>query len=162
MKLQAEDIELININKLKPYSRNRKKHSKAQIDRLKKLMAYQGNRVPMIVDRATNEVISGNGRLQALKELGEKEVPVIFQEFEDEDQRYAFSISDNAVGLMGELDLAAISFDMGDMDPSFDIDHLGIAGFTLDVAEKTEGKPAEVKTVTCPACGAQFAPTKAK
>jgi DNA modification methylase len=63
-------------------------------------------------------------------------VPVIFQDFESEEQAYAYMVSDNAVAAWAELDLSNINVDIQDLGPDFDIDMLGIKDFTIDVAEK--------------------------
>jgi site-specific DNA-methyltransferase (adenine-specific) len=46
--------------------------------------------------------------------------------------------SDNAVALWAELDLAAINIDAHELGPDFDVDLLGIEGFSLTEVEKVE------------------------
>jgi len=136
MSIKAKEIKLVPIKSVKFYSRNRNKHSPDQIDRIKKLLEYQGMRVPLIVDSETNEVIAGNGRLEAMQKMKWKEVPVIYQTFDSEEQRYAFSVSDNAVAGWAELDFSGINIDIGDFGPDFDLELLGMKDFTVDVADK--------------------------
>jgi hypothetical protein len=75
--------------------------------------------------------------------LGENNAAVVYQHFENEDQRYAFVQSDNAIANWAELDLAGINADLKEMGP-FDIDLLGIEGFTVDVADKYSETDIEV------------------
>lgn len=126
--------KLVPVGELKPYSRNRNKHPVEQIKRLAKLIEAHGLRHPIIVSTLSGEVIAGNGRLEALKLLGAKEIPVDYQEFTDADAEYTFSVSDNAVALWAELDLSGINADIPDLGP-FDIELLGIKDFTLDPSQ---------------------------
>lgn len=134
--IKSKEIKIVPIKSVKFYSRNRNKHTKEQIQRLKKLLEYQGMRVPLIVDQETNEVIAGNGRLEAMQKMKWKEIPVIYQSFDSEEQRYAFSVSDNAVAGWAELDFSGINLDIGDFGPDFDLELLGLKDFTVDVADK--------------------------
>jgi hypothetical protein len=134
----AENIEFVPIDSIKPYARNRNVHSDEQITRLVKLIQHHGNRNPLIVCSETREIIAGNGRFEALKRLGVPAVPVILQYFEDDDARYAYSVSDNAIADWAELDLSAINMDLAELGPDFDLDMLGIRNFGLDFWD--EGK----------------------
>ena len=131
--------ELIKVSDIKQDPANRNKHSKEQIEQLAKIIEYQGFRHPLIVNQETKLLRAGHGRLLAAKKLKMKEIPVVFQEFKDFDQDYAFMVSDNAIGHQSELDMSGINLDIGMLGPDFDIDLLGIANFKIDVAEKDLG-----------------------
>jgi DNA modification methylase len=139
--IRAKKIELVPIDSVKHYKRNRNKHPPEQIERLKKLIEYQGFRVPLIVDTDTKEVIAGNGRLMAAREMGLTEVPCIFQKFDSEEQRYAFMVSDNAIDDWAELQLNDISLEMREWT-EFDLELLGLKDFDFEV-EKVEPKTDE-------------------
>jgi DNA modification methylase len=152
MKIHCKYDELVPLKKLKPYDRNRNKHPQEQIERLAKLLDYQGQRAPIIVgtipDLVSGEptdprICKGHGTAEAIELLGEKSVAVVYQAFEDEDQRYAFVQSDNAIASWAELDLAGINQDIGELGPDFDIDLLGIQGFEVDVADKYDDADAD-------------------
>lgn len=159
MSIKADKISLVDIDKLKFYLKNRNKHSPEQIAQLVKLLKYQGMRVPLIVDVETNEVIAGNGRLEAMRKMGWDKAPVSYQRFDSDEQRYAFSVSDNAIASWAELDLSGINTDLPDLGPDFDIAMLGLKDFKLDVSEFDEPEPkGEPKEKTaelgvCPNCG---------
>lgn len=141
------------VSELIPYARNRNKHPEDQIKRLSELIEAHGLRHPVIVSKLSNQVIAGNGRLEALKLLGAKEIPVDYQDFENEDAEYTFSVSDNAIAIWAELDLAGINADLSDLGP-FDIELLGIKDFNVDVSEMPEIEtPKEKEEKKCPACG---------
>lgn len=96
----------------------------------------QGFRVPLILSTRSKMLKAGHGRLEAAKRLGMKKVPVLLQDWDDENLEYAFGVADNATAAWAELDLAGISLDIQALGPDFNIDFLGIKNFTLDVAEK--------------------------
>lgn len=129
---------MIPLKELKRNPKNRNKHPKDQIDRLIKLIEYQGFRNPIVVSSLSGMIVAGDGRYQAAKKMKLKEVPVIVQDFKDDDQELAYQISDNAVSEWSELDFSGINEDVGTFDPSFDLELLGIHNFTIDVADKEE------------------------
>lgn len=130
--------ELVKISKLKKHPKNRNSHPEAQIERLSKILAYQGFRYPVKVSKRSGYVVSGHGRILAAKALGWKEVPVSFQDYDSDEQEYSDAVSDNSIAAWSELDLSGINNDMADLGPDFDIDLLGIRGFVLEPAEKLE------------------------
>jgi hypothetical protein len=123
---------------LKRHPKNPNKHSPEQIERLSQILAYQGWRYAIKVSRQSGFITSGHGRLEAAIKAGEKNVPVVFQDYDNDEQEYADIVADNAIASWSELDLANINTEIGELGPDFDIDLLGIKDFTLDVAEKLE------------------------
>ncbi len=124
--------QLLPVGELKTHPKNRNKHPDDQIDRLAGILKYQGWRYPVKVSKRSGFVTSGHGRILAAKKNGWPTVPVNFQEYDNEDQEYADVQSDNAIASWAELDLSGINTDLADLDPSFDLDMLGIRNFTLD------------------------------
>jgi hypothetical protein len=135
---------LVSVKELKPNPLNRNSHPKDQIERLAKILEYQGWRYPIKVSKRSGLITSGHGRLEAAKLLKWKEVPVSFQEYDSEEQEYADTISDNSIASWSELDLSGINSDLTDLGPDFDIDLLGIKDFGVDPAEKTEQIEKEI------------------
>jgi DNA modification methylase len=154
MIIQCKYDQLINVDDLKPYPKNRNKHSKEQIERLAQILIFQGIRAPIVVSKLSNCIVKGHGTLEAIKKNSWLKAPVVYQEFNSEEQEYAFVQSDNAIASWSELDLSGINSDLGDLGPDFDIDLLGIKDFTIDVADKDPGcdedevpTPKEAKSV---------------
>lgn len=127
---------LVSVKELKAHPQNRNQHPKDQIERLAKILDYQGWRYPIKVSKRSGFITSGHGRLEAAKHLKLKEVPVSFQDYTDEAQEYADLQADNAIASWSELDLSAINTDIGDLGPDFDIDLLGIKDFVIEPADK--------------------------
>lgn len=134
--IRSKEIKIIQLSEIKLNPRNRNRHSKEQISRLSDIIKYQGFRQPLIVSNRSGICVAGEGRYLAAKNLGMKQVPVIFQDFESEEQEIAAGVSDNAIAAWSELDLEGINLDIGELGPEFDIDLLGIKGFEIDVADK--------------------------
>lgn len=138
MKLHCLYDELLPTGDLKRHPKNPNKHSPEQIERLSHILAYQGWRYAIKVSRQSGFITSGHGRLEAAIKAGEKNVPVVFQDYDNDDHEYADIVADNAIASWSELDLANINTEIGELGPDFDIDLLGIKDFTIDVAEKLE------------------------
>ena len=136
MKIHCKYDELVEPKKLKVHPKNRNKHSKEQIERLAKLYSYHGIRHPNIVSSRSGYIVAGHGRKAAAQDLGMKEFPVVYQDFDTDEAEYAFIQADNAIALWAELDLSGINSDLGDLGPDFDVDMLGIKNFEIDVADK--------------------------
>jgi len=137
IQIQSDSIELIDVNQLIPHEKNMHNHSPQQIERLCNLIEYQGFRNPLIIQKGTNVVVAGHGRLEAAKTLGMEKVPCLFQEFENEAQLYAYIVSDNAIGKdhWAQLDLSQVNNDIIDLGPDFDIDMLGLKNFSIEAMD---------------------------
>jgi len=157
MKIEAKDIKIVPLTALKPNKKNRNLHPKDQIERLCETIKYQGFRSPLIVSNRSGLIVAGHGRYEAAKQLGLAAVPVVYQDFDDEAQEYAYGIADNAIAAWAALDLTQINMDIIELGPDFDIDNLGIKNFVLDASEKafnpsaTSDQTKEHKV--CPHCG---------
>lgn len=140
MKIRSNSIELVDVNSLVPHPKNCHDHPKEQIERLAKIIEYQGFRSPLTVQAGTNLIVTGHGRLMAAKKLGMKEVPVTYQEFESDEQLYAHLVADNAIGkdTWATLDLSTINMELENLGPDLDIDMLGLKDFVIEPFEKLE------------------------
>lgn len=159
MKIHCKYDELIEVKALKPYPKNRNQHTKEQIQRLSELLEYQGIRAPIVVARMVGEenykaptIVKGHGTLEAIKLNGWDKAPIVYQDFENEEQLYAYVQSDNAIQSWADLDFKGINEDIGDLGPDFNLDMLGIEDFELEPADKYESDEdaiPEVKESMC-------------
>ena len=138
MEIKSKEIQIVDIDSLIPNPKNNNNHPEEQIKRLAKLIEFQGFRNPLVVSNRSGFVLCGHGRIEAAKLAGLKQVPVMFQDFENEAQEYAYLTSDNAIASWAQLDLSAINTEMLDLGPDFDVDMLGIKEFTIEPIEKFE------------------------
>ena len=141
MEVRSKNIEMVSVSELTPHPKNMNSHPEDQINRLCKLIEYQGFRNPLVVQKGTNLIVAGHGRLEAAKKLGIVEVPVTYQEFESEAQLYAYMVSDNAIASWSDLDISAIDLEVKDLD--LDIDLLGIKDFELTDIEELDPQTDE-------------------
>lgn len=70
-------IKYMPIEELVPYSGNCKIHTSWQIGQISLSIESRGFLDPIAIDERTKEIVEGHGRLEAAKQLGLKEVPVI-------------------------------------------------------------------------------------
>lgn len=143
MKINCSYDELVELHKIIPNPKNPNKHPEKQIERLAKIIDYQGQRHPVIVSKRSGFVVVGHGRLEAIKKLGWEKCAVNFQDFKDEAEEYSFIVSDNAIAEWAELDLSAINTEMLDLGPDFDVDLLGLENFTIEPIEKFDPQSDE-------------------
>ncbi len=159
MSLTPEKIEWVDIKTIKPHPKNPNRHSGDQVERLAALIIYQGMRVPVIVSNRSGFLVAGHGRLLACIKAGLTTIPVIYQDFTDDEQEFAFLVSDNAVSEWASLDLALINMEIENLGPDFDINLLGVKNFNIDVSEKIlkiEEKEPSKPEYKCPECGFRF------
>ena len=123
------EVKEISIDLLKPYENNAKIHTKSQVKKIAASIEEFGFLNPVLIDRDYN-IIAGHGRVEAMKILGETEVPCLFVEGLSEEQRRAYILADNKLTEMGEWDKELISTELLDLrTEGFDIN---LTGFNID------------------------------
>ena len=128
----TERFEKVNIDKLVPYARNARTHSKEQVLQLRASLWEFGFVNPVIVDKDYN-VIAGHGRIMAAKEEGITEVPCVFVEHLTEAQKRAYIIADNRLALNAGWDTEMLSVELADLQGAdFDISLLGFDNAELN------------------------------
>lgn len=90
----AQKIELWNIERLKPYSKNAREHSTEQVAQIAASIVEFGFLNPILVD-SKDGIVAGHGRLSAAKELALDEVPVVVLDHLTESQKKAYILVDN-------------------------------------------------------------------
>lgn len=134
---------MLPIEELNPYENNAKLHPKEQIDQIVRSMEEFGNNDPIAIDE-NNVIIEGHGRLLALKQMGEKEVPVIRLKHLTDEQKRAYILAHNQLTLNTGFDeeiLAAelesiVGIDMADF--GFDLDVVDVVEELADVEEDSD------------------------
>ena len=84
----------MDINSIKPYERNAKKHPAEQVEYIANSLKRFGWKQPLVVDK-DGIVVVGHGRLLAAKKLGLKSVPCVCADDLTEDEIKAFRLADN-------------------------------------------------------------------
>ena len=121
----TERFEKVNIDRLIPYARNARTHSKEQVLQLRSSLREFGFVNPVIVDKDLN-IIAGHGRILAAKEEGITDVPCVFVEHLSEAQKRAYILADNRLALNASWDTEMLSVELADLQGAdFDISLLG-------------------------------------
>ena len=151
----------VNIDLIKPYENNAKKHGEEQLQKLQKSIQEFGFLTPCLIDKDYN-LIAGHGRVMAAKELGMKSVPCVFIEGLSDDQRRAYILADNRLAELAGWDFSILDAELADIN---DID-MSQFGFDLNMPDfdidsffdeaTTDDKDKKKKTITCPNCGEEI------
>ena len=138
----TERFEKVDINKLVPYARNARTHSKEQIAQLRSSLREFGFVSPVIIDSDYN-IIAGHGRVSAAKEEGYKTVPCVFAENLTEAQKRAYILADNRLAMNAGWDEEMLAVELSDLQAdAFDV---SLLGFTDAELNKLSGAAENVK-----------------
>lgn len=127
-------IEYVNINSIKEYKRNAKKHPREQIEQIKESIKAFGMDDPIGIWH--DEVVEGHGRLLACKELGFEEVPVIRLDHLTDEERKAYTLAHNKLTMNSDFDIDLLNEELA----TFETIDMEKFGFELDEAIEELGK----------------------
>lgn len=116
--------ELVDVDKLVPNPKNNNKHPEEQIERLAKIIDFQGQRKAIVVSNRSGFIVKGHGCLEAIKLLGWKQVAVDYQDYDSEAQEYADMTADNEIARWATLDTQMVLDELPNLD--IDTDLLGM------------------------------------
>jgi len=129
----TERFEKVDIDRLIPYARNARTHSKEQVRQLRSSLREYGFVNPVLCDKDYN-IIAGHGRIMAAKEEGYKEIPCVFVEHLTDTQKKAYILVDNRLALSAGWDDDLLMLEFADLkDLGFDLD---LTGFDPNEIEK--------------------------
>jgi ParB-like chromosome segregation protein Spo0J len=121
-------IEHISVRLLKPYPRNARRHSKAQIEQIAASIKRFGFANPVLIS-GDGEIVAGHGRVCAAKLLGIETVPAVRLTHLSEAERRAYVIADNKLALNAGWDREMLAIELqGLIDLDFEIE---LSGFSL-------------------------------
>ena len=134
-------INTRSIERLKPYARNSRTHSDAQVAQIAASIKEFGWTNPILLD-GDNGIIAGYGRVLAARKLGLTEVPCIEISDMTQAQKRAYVIADNKLAENAGWDRDLLSLELGDLKADgFDIDLIGFdvedLGMLLEPDAKT-------------------------
>lgn len=135
----TERFEKVNIDKLVPYARNARTHSKEQILQLRSSLREFGFVNPVIVDKDLN-IIAGHGRVLAAKAEGLTEIPCVFVEHLTDAQKKAYILADNRLAMNAGWDEELLSLEFAELkDLGFDLELTGFDAKEIEKLFATEG-----------------------
>lgn len=140
--------------------KNNNRHSIEQIERLAKIIDFQGQRSPIVISKESGFIVKGHCRLEAIKLLGWEKVAVDFQSYINQAQEYADMTADNEIARWAEFDThKAIEdlkhIDLGDIellgfeDSDFISQSLGLTPVDdfKDFLDKNSGEKQKIVTI---------------
>jgi DNA modification methylase len=110
----ADAVQRVSVKSLVAYPTNARTHSAGQIDQLAASIREWGFTVPVLVD-VSNTVIAGHGRLEAARQLGLDEVPVMVAKGWSAKQIKAYRLADNQLALNAAWDVKLLAAELGEL-----------------------------------------------
>jgi ParB-like chromosome segregation protein Spo0J len=120
----TERLELIAIDKLKPYENNARTHSPEQVDKLRASLREFGFVNPILID-SDYGIIAGHGRLMAAQAEGMTEVPCVFVEHLTDAQKRAYILADNRLAELAGWNIELLQMELLDLEVNFDMSDFG-------------------------------------
>jgi len=121
----TERFEKVSIDKLVPYARNARTHSKQQITELRASLREFGFVTPVLVDEKYT-ILAGHGRVEAAKAEGITEAPCVFANQLTDAQKKAYILADNRLALNAGWDDEMLAVELADLKgEDFDVSLLG-------------------------------------
>lgn len=140
--VRCAHADMVSVEKLIPHPSNPNSHPPKQIEMFIAILQYQGCRRPVTVSRRSGFVTKGHGQLQAYLAAGWSEVPVDYQDYEDEQAELADLVADNQLQRMSEMNTGklqeiGVHLDTG----NFNMKLLGIEEAKLEKLMTTVNAP---------------------
>ena len=126
------EIIKIGINDLKPYEKNAKIHTQEQIEQIKKSIEQFGMNDPIAIWGKDNIIVEGHGRLEALKQLGYKEVDCIRLDHLTDEERKAYTLAHNKLTMNTDFDFNILDAELGDI-LNIDMSDFGFENLDINV-----------------------------
>ena len=146
-------IEYARVDKLVPYGRNARTHSKQQVSQIAESIKAFGFTNPVLIDRH-NTIIAGHGRVAAARLLGMDRVPTIRLEGLSEDEIRSYVIADNRLAEKAGWDQSILAIELQHLltiDGNFDVTITGFEVPEIDlIIEQARGQEPD-KDVDNPA-----------
>jgi DNA modification methylase len=123
--VMAQRIEHWPLDKLKPYARNPRRHSDAQIAQIAGSIAQFGFNAPILIDSKGN-IIAGHGRYLAALKLGLETAPVVVLDHLSETEKRAYLLADNKLAELSSFDDDLLRAELAELrDAEIDLGGLG-------------------------------------
>ena len=142
---RALAIEMIDLSALRPYAKNARRHSRAQIKQIAKSIEAFGFTNPILVSDDL-EILAGHGRVAAAQLIGMTQAPIVRLSDLSPAQRKAYVLADNKLALNAGWDREVLAIELqGLIDLGFDVETTGFALGEIEVVleEAAESAPSD-------------------
>ena len=122
------EIVNVNIDDLKPYTKNARRHEAADVAAIAASIEAFGFNDPVGIWGPQNVIVEGHGRVLAARQLGLDKVPCIRLDGLTDEQRRAYALAHNKTAELSSWDAELLPLELQDL-PSYDMTDFG---FGLD------------------------------
>ncbi len=119
------EITDVSIESLKIDEKNARKHNERNIGEVIRSLERFGQHAPIVVQRGTNKILIGNGRVEAMRRMGWETCAVFFVD-DDDASAVKRALADNRTAELGSWDEDILAELINDLDS------LDIVGWTPD------------------------------
>ena len=134
---------MIDLSSLRPYAKNARRHSRAQIKQIAKSIEAFGFTNPILVSDDL-EILAGHGRAAAEQLIGMKQAPIVRLSNLSPAERKAYVLADNKLALNAGWDREILAIELqGLIDLGFDVETTGFALGEIEIIleEAAESAP---------------------
>lgn len=145
-------IDYRSIADLKEIDRNPRKHPKRQITSLVASIREFGFNVPLLIDES-DQLITGHACLEAARQLGMEEVPVVCITHLSDAQIKAFRIAHNRLAELSDWDQEELAFELREIEtliPNLEFETLGFEIPEIDLIFGNTVDPSDVEPEVIP------------
>ncbi len=132
-------IEYIAIDKLTPYDKNTKIHTKKQIEHIANSIKKFGFNDPLGIYGSQNIVLEGNGRIEAARKLEMKELPCVRLDHLSPDEMRAYVIAHNSLNLETGFDDSVLYDELKRLQ-DYDFRNFGLNDSYLNALKYTQSE----------------------
>ena len=126
-------IECLPIATLRPFKRNARRHSKAQVAQIAESIRRFGFTNPVLISDS-GEIVAGHGRVDAARRLGMETVPTLRLSHLSETERRAYVLADNKLALNAGWDNEMLAIELQELtELDFDLSIIGFSVAEIDL-----------------------------
>ncbi|AHB47832.1 DNA methylase N-4 [Hyphomicrobium nitrativorans NL23] len=136
-------IEMVPVERLRPYANNARTHSKKQVSQIAESIRRFGFTNPVLVSDS-GEIVAGHGRVRAAKQIGMTVVPTVRLSHLTAEERRAYVLADNKLALNAGWDADLLAEEIQALiDIDFDVE---LTGFSLAEIDLVLDEARELST----------------
>lgn len=125
--MTARALETLPVDRLRPWPRNARIHSRKQIRQIAESISRFGSTNPVLID-GDNRILAGHGRVEAARELGRDTVPCLRIDHMTPAEKRAYVLADNKLALNAGWDEELLALELKElMEADIDFD-IGVTG----------------------------------
>ena len=165
IKVKCKYDKMIPIGEVLPNPRNPNQHPDIQIKGLQETHKDNEIRHPLIISNQSGLLVAGHARLEVMKKMKMKKVPVTYQDFANEEKEFQFMVADNESQRKSWLDPEKFQIATEELKiTDIKLESFGIYdSFPIDSKQnenqeddEASSKDQSSKEVTCPECNHSF------